>query len=276
MSVSPGLYVLGTPIGNLGDISRRCVETLAAAQTVIAEDTRRTRQLLSHLGLVGKQLVRVDANASVNDVERIAQSLVDGGVAALVTDAGMPSVSDPGAAVVTRCRQLEIPVCVVPGPSAVTTAVAAAGFAEGGFWFAGFLPRKGEKRRERLRQIADFEDAVVLFEAANRMTGTLGDFLEFMPQRELCVARELTKQYEEVEVRTVTRWASETRQWLGEVTLVLGPVVAVAPQPCAQEDVDALIQRRLERGETARAVADALAPLLKISRRAIYQRALEL
>ncbi len=276
MSLEPGLFVVGTPIGNLGDITRRAVEVLTQADALLAEDTRRARALLSHLGIGGKEILRIDANASERDLERAVERLRDGASVALITDAGMPSVSDPGSALVRLCREHGLGVTVVPGASAVTAALALSGWGETGFWFTGFLPRKGEKRAEVLERVAACEPPVVLFEAPQRMAQTLADLAALMPERALLVARELTKKFEETSARTCAEWAEDSRQWRGEVTLVLGP----SPAPVAPEydpaDLDALIARRLDLGQTARSISEALAACWKLPRRTIYQRVLHL
>jgi 16S rRNA (cytidine1402-2'-O)-methyltransferase len=276
MTLPAGLYVVGTPIGNLGDITRRAVEVLRDTPVLVAEDTRRARKLLAHLGFSGKRLVCVDAHASERDVEDVVRAIREGMAVALVTDAGMPSVSDPGSALVSRCRSAGLLVTVIPGPSAVTAAVTVSGLCESGFWFAGFLPRKGAKRQATLQRIAESAEAVVLFESPNRMTQTLADLAEYVPEAELCVTRELTKQYEEVRVQRVSQWALEVREWRGEVTLVLGPQQLEREPEYDPEDLDLLIGRRVAQGLSPRAIAEALAPLLVLPRRVIYQRSVQL
>lgn len=273
---APTLFVVGTPIGHLSDLTSRAVEALSSAHFVVAEDTRRARQLLSHLGIAGKSLSCIDAHASERDLQQVAARIANGEQCAMVTDAGMPSVSDPGAALVATCRAQGVGIVVIPGPSAVTTALAASGFGGTGFWFAGFLPRKGEKRALTLTAIAEFEDSVVFFEAPTRMQETLSDLAEMMPERELCVARELTKQFEEVQIKPVREWASTERQWRGELTLVLAPQALAEPSATPEADLDLLIAPRLARGLSPKSVSEELAPLLRLSRRTIYQRALHL
>lgn len=275
MSAAPGLYVVGTPIGNLSDLTHRAEQTLATVDLVVAEDTRRARQLLSHLGVTGKRLVCVDAHASPRDVGRIVAELESGSSAALVTDAGMPSISDPGTRLVDACRERGVSVWVVPGPSAVTAALAASGLVDAGFWFVGFLPRKGEKRELILQRIADSEDAVVLFESPHRMQRTLADLAEHVPERRVCVARELTKRFEEVRVARALDWVQEEREWVGELALVVAPRGGdCATTAGDSSDLDALVERRLNLGQSPREIAEALAPLLTLPRREIYQRAL--
>ncbi len=275
MSLSPGLFVVGTPIGNLGDVTRRAVEILSQADLVVAEDTRRTRALLSHLGISAKEILRLDAHARPREVDRIVERLSVGASVAFATDAGMPSVSDPGGALVQACRSSGIAVTVVPGPSAATAALAISGWGDSGFWFTGFLPRKGDKRTSILERISANEEPVVIFEAPQRMAQTLTEFAEWMPERELLVARELTKKFEETRIMSCAEWGRAERDWRGEVTLVLGPWVPAAPA-FDHADLDLLIQRRLDLGQTARSISEALSSLLTLPRRTIYQRVLEL
>jgi 16S rRNA (cytidine1402-2'-O)-methyltransferase len=274
-ALAPGLYVVATPIGHLGDLTRRAIETLSGASFVVAEDTRRARQLLSHLGL-GKPVSCIDAHASERDLTRAVERLRAGDSAALVTDAGMPCVSDPGAALINLCRSNGLPVTVVPGPSAVTTALCASGFGSAGFRFVGFLPRKGEKRSHVLHEIAECTDPVVLFESAQRLGETLSDIAELTPERSVCVARELTKQFEEVRILPAEQWARQSPTLRGEITVVLGPQRDEPAAPTEFEDLDALISRRLELGQSPKAITEALAHWLKLPRRAVYQRAVEL
>ncbi len=273
---TPGLFIVGTPIGNLSDLTVRARETLEQASIVAAEDTRRSRQLLSHLGLSKKRLLCVDAHATSKQIDHLLDEIAAGVTVALVTDAGMPSISDPGSRLVSACRARGLPVSVVPGPSAVTAAVALSGLADDGFWFLGFLPRKGEKRREALERIADFDQAVVLFESPKRMGQTISDLAEIMPTRLVCVTRELTKRFEESVVMSAEQLAGASKEWLGEITVVIAPRANESERSPADADVDALIQRRLNSGQSPRGVSEGLAPLLRIPRRAIYQRALQL
>jgi 16S rRNA (cytidine1402-2'-O)-methyltransferase len=272
----PGLYVVGTPIGHLGDITRRAALTLAQCTFVVAEDTRRTRQLLSHLGIGGKAVLCIDAHAGERELGKVLARLKAGESCAMVTDAGMPSVSDPGSALVSGCRAAGLSVTVIPGPSAVTAALAASGLGDSGFWFVGFLPRKGDKRTQALQAIAEFPQAVVLFESAQRLQETLTDFAEIMPERQVCVARELTKQFEEVQLGSVQSFVDAPQAWRGEVTLVLGPQETRIDAEAQFDDLDLLIRTRAAQGQSPKAIAEALAPWLNLPRRVIYQRAVEL
>ncbi len=270
------LFVVATPIGNLGDITLRAIETLRGAARVLAEDTRRTRALLSHLGISGKPIDRLDAHASEADIDRALARLVDHGEdIALVSDAGTPVVSDPGTALIRKAAGAGVRVVPIPGASAVMAAVSASGLVTGGFVFLGFLPRAGEERREAVARVRASEEAVVLFEAPFRMTALLEDLAEAMPAREAAVGRELTKVHEEFLRGTLKELAEEakSREWLGELTVVLGPMEGGAPEPEAV-DLDARIDEELAKGRRPKEIAEAMAMATGRPRREIYARVL--
>jgi 16S rRNA (cytidine1402-2'-O)-methyltransferase len=272
------LFIVATPIGNLGDITLRAIETLRAADRVLAEDTRRSRALLSHLKIEGKRLERLDAAASESAIQRVVDALLDGESMALVTDAGTPVVSDPGSALVAAAARSRVAIVPIPGASAVTAALAVSGLATGGFRFVGFLPRAGEPRREALARLVLDRDCVVLFEAPVRTAATLVELARFMPTRRAVVARELTKLHEEILRGTLAELAelATLREWLGEVTLVLGPsdgeaAAAHGPSP---EEIDQRIDDELARGRRAKDIAEALAVDTGRPRRELYARVL--
>lgn len=270
------LFVVATPIGNLGDITLRAIDTLRGAARVVAEDTRRTRALLSHLGISGKPIDRLDAHASEADIDRALARLVDHGEdIALVSDAGTPVVSDPGTALIRKAAGAGVRVVPIPGASAVMAAVSASGLVTGGFVFLGFLPRAGEERREAVARVRASEEAVVLFEAPFRMTALLEDLAEAMPAREAAVGRELTKVHEEFLRGTLKELAEEakSREWLGELTVVLGPMEGGAPEPEAV-DLDARIDEELAKGRRPKEIAEAMAMATGRPRREIYARVL--
>jgi 16S rRNA (cytidine1402-2'-O)-methyltransferase len=269
------LYIVATPIGNLGDITQRAVETLRSVDRVVAEDTRRTRALLSHLGISKKPLERLDANASEGEVARVAGYLAAGESLALCTDAGTPVVSDPGTALVRAAVEAGATVVPIPGASAVVAAISASGLVAGGFRFVGFLPREGAERREALGLVRDTPEAVVLFEAPQRCAATLGDLAQIMPGRQAVVCRELTKLHEELlrgELGELARAAGE-REWLGEITVVLGPAEKVATaRVWSDEEIDRRIDEGLAAGRRAKDIADELAFETGAPRREIYAR----
>jgi 16S rRNA (cytidine1402-2'-O)-methyltransferase len=267
------IYVVSTPIGNLGDVTRRAAETLALVDRVLAEDTRRTRVLLTHLG-IRKPVAKLDANATDGALRSVVDRARAGERVAFVTDAGTPSVSDPGTRLVRMALEAGLPTTVVPGPSAVTAAVALSGLVEGPFLFMGFLPRHGEKRRHAIDRVRAAEEAVVFFEAPTRLSGTLTDLAARMPARRACVLRELTKLHEEVVHGSLAELAERDITPKGEVTVV----VSGAEGGAAEEgpDIDALVSERLGAGDTPRTVADDVAALTGRSRREVYARVLEL
>lgn len=263
------LLVCATPIGNLGDISDRLRDSLASADLVFAEDTRRTAKLLHHLG-VSVELVSLFSGNERSRTDRVVEAIRSGLTVALVSDAGMPTVSDPGASVIRAVRREGFEVSVIPGPSAVTTAVALSGFDGDRFVFEGFLPRKGRERSARLREIADETRTVVLFASPKRLPADLVDLAEACGgTRDVAVGRELTKLHEESWVgplsAAVQRWTEPVK---GEVTLVLGPIeAAVVPTS------EALLRARVLTGEGA-SVSDAArqaAMETGVSRRDLYE-----
>jgi 16S rRNA (cytidine1402-2'-O)-methyltransferase len=271
--VSGTLYVVGTPIGNLGDLTRRAEATLAAVDVIAAEDTRRTRALLSHLGITGKPLVVLDANANDRVVSDLVCRLVAGETLAFVTDAGTPSVSDPGTKLVRAAVAKGIAVMTVPGPSAVTSAVAVSGLVDGPFLFLGFLPRRGEKRNRAMRRIRAAVEPVVLFEAPGRIRETLEDLGQALPERQACVLRELTKIHEEAVRGTLRELAEREVTERGEFTVV---IAGGAEEPEDDTlDVEAVIRERLRAGDSPRTVADDVSSLTGKPRREIYTRVLD-
>jgi 16S rRNA (cytidine1402-2'-O)-methyltransferase len=275
---TPGtLFLVATPIGNLGDLSARAIETLRTCDRVIAEDTRRTRQLLSHLGILGKPVERLDAHASEHEVARVVGRLAEGERIALVTDAGTPGVSDPGEALVRAAVVAGVSIVPIPGASAVLAAIVGSGLAgDGRFRFVGFLPREGPSRREAIALVCETPEAVVLFEAPGRLQETLRELADATPERGACVARELTKVHEEFVRSSCAALAADPREWIGEIVLVLA---AHSPgERTARVDdaaLDARIDEALSRGDHARTVADRLAAWSGRPRRQIYERVVQ-
>jgi len=264
------LMVCATPIGNLGDVSERLRETLRTADIVYAEDTRRAATLLQHVGarpsvrslFVGNEASRTDD---------LLASLAEGLTVALITDAGMPAVSDPGSEAVRRAREAGHRVTVIPGPSAVTTAVALAGFGGDRFVFEGFLPRKGRERSERLATIAIEERPVVLFISPHRLVPDLESIADATGfQRDIAITRELTKLHEEVWTGpigvAIEEWSE--REVRGELTVVVSPGPAKkVPVKTAVTEARQLVAAGSSPSEAARRVAGATG----VSRRSIYE-----
>ena len=268
------LYVVATPIGNLGDVTGRAAETLRTCDRVLAEDTRRSRQLLAHLGIAGKPVDRFDAHASAAEAARAVERIADGESVALVTDAGTPAVSDPGEHLVEQAIAAGIRVVPIPGPSAVLAALVASGLAgDGRFRFVGFLPRDGSARREAIAMVSATPEPVVMFEAPSRTRATLGNLADATPERRACVARELTKVHEELVRGSLAELAADERPWLGEIAVVLGTHAPESREATVDDPaLDARIDEALARGEHARSISDRLAAWSGRPRREVYER----
>jgi 16S rRNA (cytidine1402-2'-O)-methyltransferase len=270
------LYVVGTPIGHLGDITRRAVETLQNVDRVVAEDTRRTRALLSHLGIQGKPLQCVEAHAPTHRIQQVVEYLLEGYSIALVTDAGMPAISDPGARLINEATQQGVQIQVVPGPSAVTAALALSGIVEGPFYFLGFLPREGKRRRAAISRLTQCPDAVVLFESPHRISATLAELAAKQPERAAVVCRELTKLHEEVKRGTLASLAAQALETRGEFVLVLGPQDpnALDSTPSVEIPDQELIEK-LSCGQSPRSILEQIGAVGH-SRRELYARLIRL
>ncbi len=271
---SPGgaLLVVGTPIGNLGDLSPRAAEALARASIVACEDTRRTRALLSAAGIpAGGRLVALHAHNEAAGAERVAAAVARGATVALVSDAGMPALSDPGQRVVAAVAAAGGAVVVVPGPSAVTTALVASGLATDRFCFEGFLPRKGPERRARIEALAAERRTTVLFEAPSRLAATVAELAERLGgQRRLAICRELTKRFEEVWRGTL---AEAERRLAGAPPrgeLVVVVEGAGPPPPPGDEAVAEALRRALAAGCDRREAVTRVAADLDVPRRRAY------
>jgi 16S rRNA (cytidine1402-2'-O)-methyltransferase len=222
------LFLVSTPIGNLGDLSPRAADTLRAVSRILAEDTRRTRVLAEHAGAKAR-LVSLHAHNERERIERVVGWLDAGEDLALVSDAGTPLLSDPGARVVDAVLERGHDVVPIPGPSAILAALVASGLPSDRFTFLGFLPRKGAERRELLARVAASAETVVLFESPQRLVDLLDDLQEVCgPDRGAAVARELTKLHEEVVRGTLAETAAYHREHpaKGEVTVVVAPAAA--------------------------------------------------
>jgi 16S rRNA (cytidine1402-2'-O)-methyltransferase len=219
-----GLYVVATPIGNLGDITARALETLAGCDVVAAEDTRVTKGLLNHFGIAARVIALHEHNERTA-AEGIVALLREGRSVALASDAGTPAVSDPGALLVDRVRAEGFRVIPIPGASSLTAALSASGIAADGVVFAGFLPAKGAERKRRLAQLAAGPWAIALFESPHRIEATLGDLHEALGNRDVVVCRELTKLFEtiaRVPLSQAVEWArADENRSRGEFVLVV-------------------------------------------------------
>lgn len=267
------LLVCATPIGNLGDISERLRSALASADVVFAEDTRRTAKLLSHL-VISVGVVSLFEGNEESRTQRLVDEIAAGKRVVLVSDAGMPTVSDPGASAVRAVREAGYPVTVIPGPSAVTTALALSGFGGDRFVFEGFLPRRGSERDQRLDEIGQENRAVIVFASPNRLPKDLADLCAACGDtREVAVMRELTKLHEESWVGSLQmateRWTEPVK---GEVTLVLGPMEAEPPSPA---QAIAMARLLVADGATVSDAAKRTSDETGVSRRIIYEALLE-
>jgi 16S rRNA (cytidine1402-2'-O)-methyltransferase len=190
------LYVVATPIGNLSDITLRALEVLKLADVIAAEDTRHSGILLKHYQ-IDKPFVSYHEHNEAMRTAQLIERIAAGENVALITDAGMPGLSDPGARLIHECIKRELPLTIIPGPSSILTALVGSGFSMEKFCFRGFLPVKSGRRERELRAAADHDETTIFFESPYRLTKTLRVCIDIMPDRQLCVARELTKKFEE-------------------------------------------------------------------------------
>ena len=271
----PGLHLVATPIGNLGDITLRALETLAGVDLIACEDTRITRRLTERYVITAQLTPYHEHNATAARPKILAQ-LAQGASIALVSDAGTPLISDPGYKLVREACAAGHAVIAVPGASSVLTALGVAALPTDRFFFEGFLPSKQTARRTRLAELAGIDATLVLFESGNRVQDTLADLADVMGERDAAICRELTKLHEEVTRASVAELAKaadglETR---GEFVLVVGPPSADA-KIMAADDLDRLLRASLEHASVKDAVAQAV-ELSGRPRREVYARALEL
>ena len=273
-SLKPALYIVATPIGNLGDITLRALATLAAADVVACEDTRVTAVLLRHFGIATRLFAYHDHNAARQRPKLIA-ALDDGRAVALVSDAGTPLVSDPGYRLVVEAQAAGHDVVPIPGASAVLAALVAAGLPTDRFLFAGFLPPKTAARVKRLQEFAGIAATLVFFESGPRVAAALADMATTLGEREAVVARELTKTYETVQRGTLAGLAASfdgEPPPKGEIVVVVGPPSEVATSAA---DADRLLIALLAEKSVSAAASEAAA-MTGLRRHDLYQRALAL
>lgn len=266
------LYVVGTPIGNLEDLTLRAARVLGQVTLVAAEDTRVTRKLLTHLG-IHVPLTSYHQRNRLARMPLLLDSLASGDVA-LVTDAGMPGISDPGSELVARAAAAGFSVEVVPGPSAVTTALAISGFTGDAFVFLGFLPRRAGARRELLKSVASSPLTLVMFEAPHRLQTSLKDLLEVLGDREIAVCRELTKLHEEVFRGTVSGASDHFAAPRGEFVLVMPGASAADRSTVTASDLETARQQLAQlRGSGAKAkeAVAAVSDSWGLPKKAVYQ-----
>jgi 16S rRNA (cytidine1402-2'-O)-methyltransferase len=274
-TLAPGLHVVATPIGNLRDITLRALDTLRAADLIAAEDTRVFARLASHHGIAAPTVAYSDATQDASE-PRILRALAEGKRVALVSDAGMPLISDPGYRLVRAALAAGHAVTALPGPSAVPMALALSGLPTDRFFFGGFLPAKAGERRRAIADAAQIPATLVFFEAPHRLAAALADLAALLGDRPAAVARELTKLFEEVRRAPLTELASHyatEAEIRGEIVVVVGPPgEAAAPAAAALDDA-------LRQAMATASVKDAAAEIAArfgLRRRAVYARALEL
>jgi 16S rRNA (cytidine1402-2'-O)-methyltransferase len=270
------LYVVSTPIGNLGDVTRRAAEVLGSVDVVLAEDTRRTGGLLKHLGVSARMISAHEHNESSRS-RLVVEILGEGRDVALVTDAGTPLLSDPGARIVREVVAAGHDVVPVPGASALLAALVGSGIEAGTFSFLGFPPRKGGSRTEMMEEIAASPRAVVLYESPHRVGALLRDLAAAAGgERRACVARELTKLHEEFVRGGAAEVAAHFREEppRGEIVLVVAPAEAIAEAGVDEAAGDALARALLAEGHSPRDVVRELRRRLGISRNDAYRIAL--
>jgi 16S rRNA (cytidine1402-2'-O)-methyltransferase len=265
------LAVCATPIGNLDDVTLRLLEELRSADVILCEDTRHTRVLLDRHGISGAKLLSYHEHNEAKRTAELLPRLEAGERLALVSDAGMPGISDPGARLVEAALEHGVPVTVLPGPTAVDTALVASGFAADRYQFIGFVPRGAGARASLWRELAGWVYPVVAFESPKRLPATLRSLVEHLPEREVAVCRELTKKFEEIvrgpAAEVAARFAEPPK---GEITLVLGPGGEERDASGALEAVAELVAAGVPR----RRAADVVSRLTGESRNELYRRTL--
>jgi 16S rRNA (cytidine1402-2'-O)-methyltransferase len=270
--------VVATPIGNLGDLSPRATAALADADVIYCEDTRHSRKLLSHAGITGVALRSLHEHNEVDRLDEVVAAVSQGRTIVVVSDAGMPGVSDPGSRVIAAVADAGGIVTVIPGPSAALAALVVSGLPMDRFSFEGFLPRSGRDRAERLTAVAADVRTSVLFEAPGRVAATLADLVDVCgPDRPVVVARELTKLHEEVWRGTLAagvEWAAAGVR--GEVVLVVGGCPDSGPEEVDDSALLAALGERLDAGERVRGAVDEVAAATGVARRRVYDLALRL
>jgi 16S rRNA (cytidine1402-2'-O)-methyltransferase len=272
--IAPGLHIVSTPIGNLGDITLRALSTLAAADLIACEDTRVTRKLLDRYAIAAPLTPYHDHNATTAR-PKLLQRLAEGAAIALVSDAGTPLISDPGYKLVRAVQEAGYPVTAIPGASSILAALAVAGLPTDQFFFVGFLPPKQGARRARIAELARVPATLIVFETGPRLAEALADLAAGLGEREAAVCRELTKLHEEVRRHPLKTLAqdSASQETRGEFVLVIAPPPAdAAPRA---EDADALLRAALARTSLKEAVGEVMVAT-GLPRRTLYQRALAL
>ncbi|MBE6980814.1 MAG: 16S rRNA (cytidine(1402)-2'-O)-methyltransferase [Ruminococcaceae bacterium] len=272
------LYLVPTPIGNLGDISQRCRQTLEDADFIAAEDTRVTLKLLNHLG-IKKSLVSYFEHNKTQKGDWIVSRILAGETCALVSDAGSPAISDPGEELVKQCADAGITVCAIPGPCAVITALSISGQATGRFCFEGFLSTAKKSRREHLEALKDEQRTMIFYEAPHKLTATLESMAEvFGPERPISLCRELTKLHEEV-IRTTLQGAMDLyaqQPPKGEFVLVVAGAQPKEEVLATPDDAAQRVKTLMEQGLSRKDAIKQTAQELDLPKNVVYDAALTL
>ncbi|MDT9188822.1 16S rRNA (cytidine(1402)-2'-O)-methyltransferase [Limnospira fusiformis KN01] len=271
------LYIVGTPIGNLDDITFRALQTLKSVDLIAAEDTRHTGKLLHHFQIETPQISYHQHNQS-RRLPELIDRLNGGSAIAIVTDAGMPGISDPGTELVQACIEAGVPVVPIPGVSACLTALSGSGLPTDRFVFEGFLPAKGKDRQKRLEALRSQCRTMILYESPHRLRQTLSDLIDILgDDHGVVIARELTKLHEEFWRGSLGGAAEyyQNREVRGELTIAIAPVTPTTPT-LSEEDILAQLQQLLQQGLSRSQASRQLAENLSLSRRQIYQLALTL
>ena len=266
------LYIVGTPIGNLGDMSPRAIEVLGSVDFIAAEDTRVTVKLLNHFDIHTPMVSYFEHNKAIK-TEKLLSRLLSGETAAIVTDAGMPAISDPGEDLVRACRENGVEIESVPGPSAVITALAASGLKTGRFCFEGFLSVNKPQRKAHLEEIKNEKRTLIFYEAPHKLSATLVDMLAALGNREIAVCRELTKLHEQVwrtDLQTAAEYYKENVP-RGEFVLVISGKQEEQNEKFSLEEAVALAARLIEGGESPTAAAKEAAAVSGFKKAEIYR-----
>lgn len=271
-ALTPGLHIVATPIGNLGDLSPRAADTLRRADRILVEDTRVTAKLLQHIG-AKVSMTRYDDHSSDRDRDEIVARLGEQAIA-LVSDAGTPLISDPGYKLVRAARAAGHAVHTIPGPSAAVAALTLAGLPTDRFLFLGFLPAKAKARSDAIAEVADVQASLILYESGPRLGDTLAALQKGLGDRDAAVAREISKLHEECVTGTLTELAGRYAETApkGEIVVVVAPPPAAAE--ASDDELDRALDDALQRISPSRAAAE-VAERLRIPRKRAYARALE-
>ncbi len=277
------LYICGTPIGNLGDITLRALECLREADIIACEDTRQSMKLLNYYEISPGKIVSYHRHSTAQKLEELMGYLKEGSWLALITDAGMPGISDPGSEVVDRALEEHFPVRVVPGPSSITSALSVSGYSGNRFTFWGYLARSGKVRRKELQSILQVQEAVVIFETPHRLEKTLADMEEYLHDRPLALIKELTKHYEQV----MRGYPREMLNSLGKNKPRGEYVIVISPRGLYHKNTDSYspsdevslkedLRKLMTAGIPPAQAAKSVSLLRGVNRKKVYSLSLEL